>query len=151
MSFDLKEIIQIFADSNLSSLKLEQESLKLELSKENLHTPLKEKASPQKEAFSINEGQRQEVQEVEERVEESFSQVKSPVVGIFYPKKDPSSPPFVRVGEEVKEGQVLCLVEAMKMFNEIKSPYTGVVRKVNPGEGDLVEFDQVLFEIEERR
>lgn len=147
MNFDIKDIIQIFSDSNLSKLKLEEESFKLELVKETHNTLVTEmKASHKKEAFPVIETVKAEEETV---VEEEFSPVKSPLVGIFYPKSDPESDPFVKIGDTVNAGDTLCMVEAMKMFNEIKTPVSGTVRKILAKEGDLVEFDQVLFEIEE--
>lgn len=145
MNFDIKDIIQIFSDSNLTKLKLEEDSFKLELVKEENHNTLitETKASHKKEAFPVIE------KEVIEEAEEEFTPVHSPLVGIFYPKSDPESDPFVQNGDTIKAGDTLCMVEAMKMFNEIKAPVGGTVRKILAKEGDLVEFDQVLFEIEE--
>lgn len=76
------------------------------------------------------------------------AQVKAPLVGVFYAAPKPEEPPFVQVGQEVWKGQVLCLVEAMKMMNELTSPVDGIVRAIHGRNGELVEFDQVLFEIE---
>ena len=76
------------------------------------------------------------------------AQVKAPLVGVFYAAPKPEEPPFVQVGQEVRKGQVLCLVEAMKMMNELTSPVDGIVRAIHGRNGELVEFDQVLFEIE---
>ena len=76
------------------------------------------------------------------------AQVKAPWVGVFYAAPKPEEPPFVQVGQEVRKGQVLCLVEAMKMMNELTSPVDGIVRAIHGRNGELVEFDQVLFEIE---
>ena len=70
------------------------------------------------------------------------------MVGVFYAAPKPEEPPFVQVGQEVRKGQVLCLVEAMKMMNELTSPVDGIVRAIHGRNGELVEFDQVLFEIE---
>jgi acetyl-CoA carboxylase biotin carboxyl carrier protein len=69
------------------------------------------------------------------------------LVGVVYDKPDPDSQPFVTVGQQVKKGQTICLVEAMKMFNEVKSPCDGHIQSVLFEDGQLVEFDQPLFEI----
>lgn len=74
--------------------------------------------------------------------------VKAPLVGVFYAAPKPEEAPFVQTGQEVRKGQVLCLVEAMKMMNELPSPVDGIVRAIHGRNGELVEFDQVLFEIE---
>ena len=74
--------------------------------------------------------------------------VKSPIVGVFYAAKDPNSPPFVKVGDSVKKGDVLCILESMKMMNEIRSDYDGVIKEIKCKNEELVEFDQVMFVLE---
>lgn len=74
--------------------------------------------------------------------------VKSPIVGVFYAAKDPNSPPFVKVGDTVKKGDVLCILESMKMMNEIRSDYDGVIKEIKCKNEELVEFDQVMFVLE---
>lgn len=73
--------------------------------------------------------------------------VKSPIVGTFYAASDPQSPPFVKVGDRVKTGQVLCIVEAMKLMNEIESEVAGEVVKVLAQNSQPVEYGEALFEI----
>ena len=74
--------------------------------------------------------------------------VEAPMVGTFYRAASPGAPPFVEEGSPVAAGQTLCILEAMKLMNEIKAELDGVVRKVHPANGDPVEFGQLLFEIE---
>lgn len=74
--------------------------------------------------------------------------VKSPIVGVFYAAKDPNSPPFVKVGDSVKKGDVLCILESMKMMNEIRSDYDGVIKEIKCKNEELVEFEQVMFVLE---
>jgi oxaloacetate decarboxylase (Na+ extruding) subunit alpha len=74
--------------------------------------------------------------------------VESPMVGVFYRGADPGSPPFVEVGDVVAAGQTLCLLEAMKLFNELKADTDGRVRAIHAENGDAVEFGQLLFELE---
>lgn len=71
--------------------------------------------------------------------------VKSPIVGIFYKSPAPDQDAFAAEGQQVKKGQTLCLVEAMKMMNELTSPVDGVVEKVMAGDGEMVQYDQVLL------
>ena len=79
---------------------------------------------------------------------ESGSLIKSPIVGTFYRKPAPDKPPFVDIGSHVNAGDVVCIVEAMKMMNEIKSEYTGKVSSINVEDGEPVEFDQSLIVID---
>ncbi|MFL6036853.1 MAG: biotin/lipoyl-containing protein [Gaiellaceae bacterium] len=74
--------------------------------------------------------------------------VESPMIGVFYRQPEPGAPPFVELGDAVAAGQTLCLLEAMKLFNELKAETPGVVRAIHADNGDPVEFGQVLFELE---
>jgi acetyl-CoA carboxylase biotin carboxyl carrier protein len=74
--------------------------------------------------------------------------VPSPMVGTYYSAASPTAKPFVQIGEEVKEGQVLCIIEAMKMMNQIESDRAGRVTAIMAKNGDPVEFGQPLFVIE---
>lgn len=76
------------------------------------------------------------------------TQVKSPLVGTFYSSPSPDEPPFVLVGQEVKEGDTLCIIEAMKVMNEIKAPCSGKVVRIMVQPGDMVEYNQLLCIIE---
>ena len=71
--------------------------------------------------------------------------IKSPIVGTFYRSPSPDSPPYVEKGAAVKKGQPLCVLEAMKMMNTLESEFDGVIEDIAVSNGDLVEFDQVLF------
>lgn len=74
--------------------------------------------------------------------------ITAPLVGIAYSSKEPGAAPFVAVGDEVEEGTVLCLIEAMKMFNEVKAPTAGVITEVHFGDAELVEYGAPLFSLE---
>lgn len=75
-------------------------------------------------------------------------EIKAPLVGTFYRASSPDADPFVEVGDKVKSGDVLCIVEAMKSMNEIQSEVTGVVKQVCSENAELVEYEQVLFRID---
>jgi len=77
----------------------------------------------------------------------SANAVKSPMVGTFYSSPSPSSPPFVEVGKHVKAGDVICIVEAMKMMNQIEADHAGIVEAILVQDGEPVEFDQPLIVI----
>lgn len=71
--------------------------------------------------------------------------VKSPMIGTFYRSAGPDKPPFVNVGDKIEKGKVICIIEAMKLFNEIESEVSGTIVKVMPNDASPVEYDQVLF------
>ncbi|MCB0571292.1 MAG: acetyl-CoA carboxylase biotin carboxyl carrier protein [Phaeodactylibacter sp.] len=74
-----------------------------------------------------------------------YREVKSPIVGTFYRSSSPEKPPYVKVGDVIESGQVVCIVEAMKLFNEIESEISGKIVKVMVEDAQPVEYDQVLF------
>ena len=78
----------------------------------------------------------------------SLLEVKSPMVGTFYAAAEPGSKPYVSVGDRVQQGQTLCIIEAMKIMNEIESEYAGVVKEVLAQDAQPVEYAQVLFRID---
>lgn len=75
--------------------------------------------------------------------------VKAPLVGVFYEAASPEQDPFVKVGSRVSKGDTLCLIEAMKMMNEVTAPKDGVIKEILVENGDMVEYDAPLFVIEE--
>lgn len=79
----------------------------------------------------------------------NYYEQKSPLVGTFYSSAKPGSPAFVMVGDKVTKGQTLCIVEAMKNFNEIESDVDGVIKEILMKDGELVEFGKVIFKIEQ--
>ncbi len=84
----------------------------------------------------------------QEKVEiKSGNLVKAPIVGTFYQSSGPDKPPFVKVGDKVKEGDLLCIIEAMKIMNEIKSPYSGEIVEILVSNDNMVEYNQPLFRI----
>jgi len=82
--------------------------------------------------------------------EEDGYAVTAPMVGTFYSASSPGSPPFVQVGDRVKQGDVLCIVEAMKMMNQIEAEVSGTIKAVKVQNGEPVEYGQVLFLIDQR-
>ena len=80
-------------------------------------------------------------------VNENYKTVKSPMVGTFYTKSSPTAEPFVKVGDRVKKGDVLCIIEAMKLMNEIESDVDGEIVEICYNDEDLVEYGSVLFKI----
>ena len=80
--------------------------------------------------------------------QENIELIRSPIVGIFYKAPSPDEPEFAAIGDRISKGQTLCIIEAMKVMNELKSPCDGILRAVNGINGQLAEYDQVLFEVE---
>ncbi|MEF9921828.1 MAG: acetyl-CoA carboxylase biotin carboxyl carrier protein subunit, partial [Anaerovoracaceae bacterium] len=89
-------------------------------------------------------------QPMQKSIEDSsnLEKITSPLVGVFYAAKEPGKPAFVKEGQTIKKGQVLCLIEAMKIISELKSTKSGVIKKIHAKDGDTVEYEQCLFEVE---
>ena len=87
-------------------------------------------------------------QSVDIAEEDHLITIKSPIIGTFYRKPSPDKPNFIEIGDLISEGSVLCVVEAMKLFNEIESEYSGKIVKILVDDSSPVEFDQPLFVID---
>ncbi|MDT7903725.1 MAG: acetyl-CoA carboxylase biotin carboxyl carrier protein [Candidatus Caldipriscus sp.] len=142
----ISEIIRIFKESDIAKLELSTKDFKIKLSKFGEF-----QAVP---TISLNNLQPtqatqppQESPKVEVKEEKNIHIVKSPIVGTFYRAPAPGAKPFVEVGSKVKKGDVLCIIEAMKIMNEIKSDVNGVVEEILVENGQPVEYGQPLFKI----
>lgn len=144
---EIFEIIDKFNSSNLSKLKLSKNNFELELKKEctnNFHTNVTSENYTQ----DLNSFNNTNIIEEENTSTNNFL-LKSPLVATFYEASSPESKPFIKEGDIVKEGDILFILEAMKMINEIKSPVSGKIINIFPKNGELVEYNQVILEIEE--
>ena len=97
--------------------------------------------------FSNNQNQ-SESNKPSQKLDNGFD-VLSPMVGTFYACPSPDEPPYVKVGDTVKEGDTLCIIEAMKMMNQIEADVSGVIKSIRVQNGDPVEFDQIIFVIDQ--
>jgi len=107
--------------------------------------------APPAEAAGPSAAEQAETKAAEEAAEEAARDlhvVESPMVGTFYGAPSPDAPSYVEVGDEIRVGQTLCILEAMKLMNELESEVSGTVRKILVENGDPVEYGQPLFEIE---
>ena len=87
---------------------------------------------------------------IEKEIEaDDYTTIKAPLVGTFYLSPKPGQPQFINIDSKVSVGDTLCIVEAMKIFNEIESDYSGVIKEILVSDGEPVEYDQPLFKIEE--
>ena len=84
---------------------------------------------------------------IDEIIEDDDMVIKSPMVGTFYSSASPESETFIKVGDKISKGKVICIIEAMKLMNEIESEYSGIVTKCLVNDGDMVEYGQPLFKI----
>lgn len=141
---EIYDLIDRFERSSLTVMKIEQNDCKLHLEKGGVQMPPAATGS-QATGPAV---QTQQSATPAAHAENTWEIVKAPLVGVYYEAGAPGEAPYVNVGDRVTKGQVLCLVEAMKMMNELKSPIDGIVRSIKGVSGQLVEYDQILFEVE---
>lgn len=134
-------IIKDFEKSSLASLELEFDNVKIKLSKENTNVqhPATQISTP-----------KQEMSIYEEKNKIGY-EVKSPLVGTYYASTSPDTDPFVKVGKMVNKGDTLCIIEAMKIMNEITAPISGKVIAIDVANGEAIGFEQVLMLIDDAK
>lgn len=134
---NIRQIIEIFEKSQISSMDLEIGDMKIKLEK-NLTVVSAPLAPVVTENLTVKETK---------SAEQPLITIDSPLVGTFYTAVKPGAKPFVEVGSKVKKGDVVCIIEAMKSMNEIKSDKDGVIKEVLVNDGDMVEYGQAMFVI----
>lgn len=153
----VKKLMEMLEESSLSELEVIEGEESIRLSKSsNLTTENITTQIPNQIPYQVNpQNQNQPAQIPEqpniidkENLEISGHEIKSPMVGTFYEAPSPGSKPFVSVGDVVKKGDVLCIIEAMKMLNQIESDKGGEIKAILVENAQPVEFNQVLFVIE---
>ena len=142
----IKDLINLVKNSNVKALRIKTQDVEIEI---ETHEPKEEpKDQPQP---SVEEFKHQEILPPSEDVqkeEKKLHVIKSPLVGTFYRSPAPGAPPFVEEGDLVSPGQVLCIIEALKVMNEIESDVRGRVEKILVENGETVEYGQPLFLID---
>jgi acetyl-CoA carboxylase biotin carboxyl carrier protein len=160
---DIKEIqslIKFVAKSGASEVKLETDEIKITIRTgstssgpettyvQQIPVPAQhvaQPAPPQPAPEAAGPAKEEAKTEVEDS---KYITIKSPIIGTFYRKPSPDKPPFVEVGDSITQGDVLCVIEAMKLFNDIESEVSGKIVKVLVEDSSPVEFDQPLFLID---
>jgi len=149
----IKKLIELLESSSLTELEIHEgeESVKLSRHIQNNVASSQVQLAPQSVAApvaSVAPVLNKAVENNESVIaSEDGNTQRSPMVGTFYSAASPDAEPFVKVGQKVKEGDTLCVVEAMKMFNQIESEFTGTVTKILVENGQPIEFDEPLFVI----
>ena len=138
---DLKELIDLLKETDITELQLEKDGTKVRIKRERMLSPME----IQVQKFG---GLQEKVISETAEEETRLITITSPIVGTFYRAPSPEAAPFVELGLPVKKGQVLCIVEAMKLMNEIESEIDGTVIKILVENSQPVEYGEPLFLIE---
>ena len=154
---EIKELLKAFDESSSSYFKIKQDGLEIKFKKpeENkqvvvaapapgMPLPVASPVESVQPVAAAPAAQAPETASAEEKPVEG-ELVKAPLVGVFYSAPSPEEKPYVQVGDKVKEGQVLCLIEAMKMMSEITAPRDGVIKEIYAKNQDVVGFEEQLF------
>ena len=134
----IEALIKKIKDNNLGSIKISDKTKSIEISNNSLN-----QSSHQNTQNILPTN----MENIKNDISDSFISIDSPMVGIIYLTPKPSSPPFAKKGQKIKKGDTICLIEAMKTFNEIKSERDCTIKTVLVKNGEAVEFGQPLFEI----
>ena len=150
---EIKELMTLFNDSNMTEFHLSNEEFEVQFSKReeypqvvsNAVAPVANVASPV-EAAPVSVPSSAETQEAPQ-VATDAKYITSPIVGVVYLQSSPDADPFVQVGKQITSNDTVCIIEAMKIMNEIKSDFNGEVLEVLVENGQMVDFGQKLFAI----
>ncbi len=138
----IKQLIEEMGNSKLTAVDIEfPDGTKISMKKDKMQEKIIQNTP-------IVENNTIENQKKEDKNEKKGNIIKSPMVGTFYLKPSPTAEPYIEIGKEVKKGAVLCIIEAMKLMNEIESEYTGKVIEILVKDGDVVEYGTPLLRIE---
>lgn len=155
---EIRDLIDFISQSELNEVNIETTDFKISVKKSPDITianseMVASKVNPSSNTVNSSSGSGEEPSPesvAEEKKEESrnLKEIKSPMIGTFYQSANPDSEPFVEVGDKIKPGQTVCIIEAMKLFNEIESEISGTIIEILVDNASPVEFDQPLFLVE---
>ena len=148
-SKEIQDIINFIKKTDLDDVSIETENYKIRVKKNKTNYTTTEEVKSEE----IKPLKKIEVEDKSEKKKEKENNtkniiIKSPMIGTFYRSPNPESAPFISEGDIIKPGQTICIVEAMKLFNEIESEVSGKVVKVIANDSSPIEFDQPLFEVD---
>ncbi|MBU3195247.1 acetyl-CoA carboxylase biotin carboxyl carrier protein [Clostridium algidicarnis] len=149
----IQELIKAVSESSLTSFEFKCDGTQINMKKECEKIVVKENLNLEELNEETKNMQIQYFNEEDKEdkiitdIEENFNVVKSPIVGTFYKSSGPKQEPFVKAGDKVKKGEVLCIVEAMKLMNEIESEFEGEVVEILAQDGEMVEYGEPLIKI----
>ncbi len=137
---EIKELVKIMKDADLTMIKVSEDDFKICLKKEINKTYVTNGTNPS-ELITVSREDDSKLQSSD------YAEIKSPMVGIFYRSSSPQEDPYVEVGTKVKKGDVLCIIEAMKVMNEITSEIDGEIAEISIENGELVEYGATMFKV----
>lgn len=149
---EIKELIDILEGTDISEINIEEEDSSVSIKKGTpraLNTGQENPMSQEQVVVSETTEQEPVNQPVEEEANDNQQEIKAPMVGTFYRAPSPDAEPFVEVGDVIKEDDILCIIEAMKLMNEIEAEAKGKIVDILVEDGEAVEYGQSIFVLEE--
>lgn len=150
MEIEIATLMDTFEKKKISELEVETDGVRIYMKKEKNEEYAEQKYEEEKCRPLLKENPKETVKTEKTMETSSNAAVKAPFVGTFYRAAKPQDAPYIKEGQTIKKGDVIGLVEAMKMMNEIEAPFDGIVKKILVQDGAFVEYDQVLVEVEEQ-
>ncbi|GHP14715.1 acetyl-CoA carboxylase, biotin carboxyl carrier protein [Lentilactobacillus fungorum] len=148
---EIERLLDKFDQSSLKDFELTQDNFKLSLSKrEQADKVVAAQPAPsleQPQAHETKQASLKDSGEAQAPVDNNVVEIKAPLVGVVYFAPSPDKPVFKKQGDHVEKGEVVCVIEAMKMINEVKSDVTGTIANVLVEDGSMVEYDQPIFQV----
>ena len=141
---EIKDMINLMNENSLTELEIEKEGVRIRLKKGPSGIYEKEVAFMPPQAPT----QASPIKTAEKIEKKNVIEIKAPMVGTFYRAPSPEAPPYVNMGDDIEPGQVICIIEAMKLMNEIKSEVKGKIVDIQVENAEPVEFGQILFVVE---
>lgn len=145
----IKNLMKEFEESKIHKLEISDNDFSIKLEKEDSNTYVSSPSFAPVGTFTDSVSVKDQELKEEEPIVNDNVIIRSPLVGTYYESPSPDSEPFAKVNQNVSKGDVLFIVEAMKVMNEITSPVNGTVVSINVKDSSMVEFDQVMMEIKE--
>jgi acetyl-CoA carboxylase biotin carboxyl carrier protein len=148
----VKKLIELLDESGIAEIEITEgeESVRISRYAQNVPAAVAPVAAPIAAPAAMAPAAAPAPAAAVAEVEDDGSEVTSPMVGTYYAASSPGAAPYVQVGDRVNEGDTLCIIEAMKMMNQIETDVSGVVKSIRVQNGEPVEFGQVLFVIDQR-
>lgn len=147
---EIKEMVNLMNENGLLELEIEKDGMRIRLKKIGTETETRVSNGPiavERERILKEEAKKEAVETIE-NVSAKTAEIKAPMVGTFYRAPSPEAPPYVEAGQAIEPGQVICIIEAMKLMNEIKSEIKGKILEILVDNTEPVEFGQPMFLIE---
>jgi acetyl-CoA carboxylase biotin carboxyl carrier protein len=146
---EIARLVNFLEEKNLTQFELEVGNFRIKISRAAVPPPVSDKTvAPSSGSSAGNNNPAFPAGAEPQESADNLHYITSPMVGTFYRAPDPSSSPFVDIGDDVKKNQTLCIIEAMKLMNEIESDVEGVIKEVYAENGKPVEYGQKLFAIQ---